>query len=196
MHKLYLTLPFLFQGWGLSRWDQIHRRLLLSTGPILTVLFEMQKSKALSEHEKKWMVTVQKDCPTCGVKSFQWRSQPLILGKYLAGNVLLSFAILMASACVTKVLLLFRHLGLSAVCFSKPRSSMGWRWQIWFNGSLCKLWILHNVLIIHFESGALWTYPGKDIILLIVSACCPQHHNSYKIQDIYIECTSAQILTP
>ena len=41
--------------------------------------------------------------------SFTWRSQPLILGTYPAGNMLLSFAILMAGASISKVLLVFKH---------------------------------------------------------------------------------------
>lgn len=62
------------------------------------------------------MVTVYQDCRRCGAKSFEWKSQPLILGKYPAGNILLSFAILMAGASVTKVFLVCRHLGLSVYC--------------------------------------------------------------------------------
>ena len=44
--------------------------------------------------------TVYQDCKNCGSKGFQWRSQPLVLGKYPAGNILLSFAILMAGGSV------------------------------------------------------------------------------------------------
>lgn len=63
----------------------------------------------------QWL-TVYQDCRSCGAKSFEWKSQPLIVGKYPAGNILLSFAILMAGASVTKVLLVCRHLGLSVYC--------------------------------------------------------------------------------
>jgi solute carrier family 8 (sodium/calcium exchanger) len=45
--------------------------------------------------------------------SFQWDSQPLILGKYPAGNILLSYAILVSGASISKILLVFRHMGLS-----------------------------------------------------------------------------------
>ena len=48
--------------------------------------------------------------------SYTWRSQPLVLGKYPAGNILLSFAILMSGSSISKVLLLFRHLGLKIYC--------------------------------------------------------------------------------
>ena len=59
------------------------------------------------------MVTVIQDCPKCGSESHLWRSQPPIFGKYPAGNFLLSFAVLMAGASVSKMLLVFRHMGLS-----------------------------------------------------------------------------------
>ena len=40
--------------------------------------------------------------------------QPLIFGKYLAGNVLLSFGVLMAGASIGKVLFVMRLMGLCA----------------------------------------------------------------------------------
>ena len=58
-------------------------------------------------------VCVEQECLHCH-QSFQWNSQPLILSKYPAGNVLLSFAILVSGASISKVLLVFRHMGLSA----------------------------------------------------------------------------------
>ena len=64
------------------------------------------------------MVTVYQDCKNCGPKGFPWRSQPLVLGKYPAGNILLSFAILVAGGSVSKVLLVCRHMGLAV--FSVP----------------------------------------------------------------------------
>ncbi|KAM7428204.1 hypothetical protein ABFA07_020777 [Porites harrisoni] len=48
-----------------------------------------------------------------------WRSQPLVLGWYQAGNILLSFAILMAGASVSKVLLVLKHLG---ICIYSART--------------------------------------------------------------------------
>ena len=57
------------------------------------------------------MVTVSQTCRNCGPDSFTWRSQPLILGRYPAGNVMLSFAILMAGASISKVLLVLKHMG-------------------------------------------------------------------------------------
>ena len=60
------------------------------------------------------MVVVSQHCTTCGDNAFSWRSQPLILRKYPAGNMLLSFGVLMAGASISKVLLVMRHMGLCA----------------------------------------------------------------------------------
>ena len=60
------------------------------------------------------MVTVWQHCKKCGKDAFCWRSQPLVFGRYPAGNLLLSFAVLMAGASISKVLLVFRHMGLCA----------------------------------------------------------------------------------
>jgi len=58
------------------------------------------------------MVTVTQTCSRC-LGSFVWKSQPPpVVGKYPIGNVMLSFAILMAGASINKVMLVFRHLGL------------------------------------------------------------------------------------
>ena len=59
------------------------------------------------------MLTLNALCNTCNQK-FTWKSQPDLLGKFPAGNLLLSFAILCAGASVNKVLLVFRHMGLYA----------------------------------------------------------------------------------
>ena len=61
------------------------------------------------------MVTMMQNCPVCGKGAFQWCSQPFVLGKYPAGNVLLSFGILMAGASVSKVMLVFKHMGLCSM---------------------------------------------------------------------------------
>ena len=57
-------------------------------------------------------VCVEQECSHC-MNTFQWNSQPLILSKYPAGNILLSFAVLVSGASISKILLVFRHLGLS-----------------------------------------------------------------------------------
>ena len=60
------------------------------------------------------MVTVEQRCASChGSKQFKWQSQPCLLGRDPAGNILLSFSLLMAGASISKVLLVFRHFGLA-----------------------------------------------------------------------------------
>ena len=62
------------------------------------------------------MVTVRQKCAKC-IKGYVWTSQRMMPhGKYPAGNVLLSLAVLMAGASISKILLVFRHMGL--VCYS------------------------------------------------------------------------------
>lgn len=61
------------------------------------------------------MVTVVQTCIKCTNKPFIWRSQPYVLGRYPAGNILFSFAVLMAGASISKVLLLCRHMKLSVI---------------------------------------------------------------------------------
>lgn len=57
------------------------------------------------------MLTVQSMCSDCGGTS-TWRSQPDLLGKFPAGNLLLSLATLCAGASIRKVLLVFKHMGI------------------------------------------------------------------------------------
>lgn len=59
------------------------------------------------------MATVTQSCALCGKDSFTWKSQPYIFGKYPAGNIIISFAILMPGVNISKVMLLFKHIGLS-----------------------------------------------------------------------------------
>ena len=60
------------------------------------------------------MVSIIQSCGKCGPQAFTWKSQPLVLGRYPAGNVMLSFGILMAGASVGKILLVLKHMGLCA----------------------------------------------------------------------------------
>ena len=57
------------------------------------------------------MLTIQSECSNCG-ETFTWKSQPDLLGRFPAGNLLLSFAVLCAGTSIRKVLLVFRHMGL------------------------------------------------------------------------------------
>ena len=83
---------------------KMSQSLLCST---LLTLFSMFCFKCKTENPKVnmtqngTMVTVRQYCKSCG-ESFTWRSQPFVFGRYPAGNVLLSFAILMAGASISK----------------------------------------------------------------------------------------------
>lgn len=57
------------------------------------------------------MLSITSKCKSCK-QDYNWNSQPNLLGKFPAGNILLSFAILCAGASVNKVLLVCRHMGL------------------------------------------------------------------------------------
>lgn len=76
------------------------------------VCFKCKKSKPTATMKQRGtMVIVSQHCPKCGENAFHWRSQPLIFGNYPAGNILLSFGVLMAGASISKILLVFRHMG-------------------------------------------------------------------------------------
>ena len=85
--------------------------MLLSLFTIICFSCKESKPK-VSMKKNGTMVTVSQHCNICGKDAFQWRSQPLAFGKYPAGNLLLSFATLMAGASISKVLLIFQHMGL------------------------------------------------------------------------------------
>ncbi|CAH1242316.1 Hypp6572 [Branchiostoma lanceolatum] len=59
------------------------------------------------------MAIVTQNCTSCREDAYTWRSQPFVFGKYPAGNILLSFGILMSGISLSKTLLLFKHIGLS-----------------------------------------------------------------------------------
>ena len=63
------------------------------------------------------MITIKTTCSICQ-GSYIWQSQPHLLGRFPAGNLLLSFAILCAGASVYKALLLFKHMGM--LVYSQP----------------------------------------------------------------------------
>ena len=71
------------------------------------------------------MSTVTQSCDSCG-KQYQWRNQPFILGRYPAGNILLSFAILMSGVSISKVLLMLKHMGVHQNKFLFPAVVQYW----------------------------------------------------------------------
>ena len=52
------------------------------------------------------MLTIASKCTNCG-ETFTWKSQPDLPGRFPAGNLLLSFAVLCAGTSIRKVLLVF-----------------------------------------------------------------------------------------
>ena len=65
---------------------------------------------ALSLSQSGTMLTIRSTCSQCK-KVFTWNSQPFMLGKFPAGNLLLTFAILCSGTSINKILLVFRHMG-------------------------------------------------------------------------------------
>ena len=57
------------------------------------------------------LVKVTQTCSQCH-QEYSWKSQPTVLGKYPAGDILLSFGLLVVGASTSKVLLVFCHMGL------------------------------------------------------------------------------------
>jgi len=81
----------------------------------LLILFQachlcFAKNPLLSVAQSGTMLTVTSTCSQCK-ESFTWTSQPYMLGKFPAGNLLLSFAILCSGASINKILLVFQHMG-------------------------------------------------------------------------------------
>ena len=61
------------------------------------------------------MVKVRQNCRNCGDSSFVWQSQPLVFNGQGAGNMLLSFAVLVAGSTISRIRLVFQHMGLSVI---------------------------------------------------------------------------------
>ena len=59
------------------------------------------------------MITVSSTCNVCK-QTYIWKSQTNLLGCFPAGNLLLSFAILTVGGSVTKVLNIFKNMGILA----------------------------------------------------------------------------------
>jgi threonine dehydrogenase-like Zn-dependent dehydrogenase len=71
-----------------------------------------------SQHGTKVVVHIYTHCgnPYCKQKESMWRSQPNMEGtKIAAGNFLLSFAILVAGASISKVHRVFTHIGMACI---------------------------------------------------------------------------------
>ena len=78
--------------------------------------FKCKESKPkVTMMKRGTMVIVKQHCQGCGGDPYTWKFQPMMFGRYPAGNVLLSFSVLMAGASISKILLVFRHMGLSSL---------------------------------------------------------------------------------
>lgn len=92
----------------------------------LLLLFQVCSSCKVDGLLTKWktigtMVEITTLCanPTCKEKTKVWKSQPdFPETKIPAGNFLVSFAIVVSGACVTKISNVFRHMGLSCISLS------------------------------------------------------------------------------
>jgi len=73
---------------------------------------KMGKPKVEMKNKNGTMVTLIQCCTHCEDHPFTWRSQPYVVGRYPARNVLLGFAVLLAGASISKVLLGLWHMGL------------------------------------------------------------------------------------
>ena len=70
----------------------------------------MAPSPEVSPSQTGTLLTIETKCSACkGI--FTWKCQPFLLGKFPAGNLLLSFAVLCAGASIKKVLTVFQHMG-------------------------------------------------------------------------------------
>jgi len=57
------------------------------------------------------LLNIDATCQKCK-QTYTWKSQPFLLNKFPAGNLLLSYAMLCAGSSVKKVLLVFQHMNL------------------------------------------------------------------------------------
>lgn len=65
-------------------------------------------------HRIGTMASVIQKCNHCG-KVYCWKSQPSMFTKHPAGNIMLSFGIMASGAKISQTLLMFKHMGLSAI---------------------------------------------------------------------------------
>ena len=99
------------------------------------------------------MLTIVSKCSSCD-GTYHWNSQPYLLGKFPAGNILLSFAIICAGATVGKVLLVFRHMGL--LCYNEVTYYCHQRNLLF--PSIVKFWR-------SYQDSILQSLNGKEVVL-------------------------------
>lgn len=77
----------------------------------------------LSMSQSGTMLTIKSTCSHCN-EVFTWTSQPYMLGKFPAGDLLLSFAILCSGASIKKILLVFQHMDVLMFTSIQPTSTI------------------------------------------------------------------------
>ncbi|XP_078384210.1 uncharacterized protein LOC144666703 [Oculina patagonica] len=107
----------------------------------------------LSVTQTGTMLSITSKCSSCE-GTYTWNSQPFLLGKFPAGNILLSFAIICAGATVGKVLLVFRHMGL--LCYNEATYYYHQRHLLL--PSIVKFWRSYQDKIIN-------SLNGKEVVL-------------------------------
>ena len=108
------------------------------------------------------MVTVTQNCRSCGpMKRFKWMSQPLVLGKHPACNLLLSFGTITSGVNISQMLLLFKHMGL---CSISQRTYFVYQNKFLFP-SIVKSWRESQAHILHeireYENYDTWSGDGR-----------------------------------
>jgi len=107
----------------------------------------------VSMRQNGTMVTVTQECSKC--KGYVWNLQPYLPhGKFPSGNMMLSLAVLMAGASISKILLVFRHMGLccytARTFFSHQRSflfpTVISHWELYRTGLVSKLKSMKDVV--------------------------------------------------
>ena len=138
-------------------------------------------SPKVSMKKNGTMVTVQQHCTNCP-NGFTQRNQTLILGKYPADNVLVSFAILMVGTSINKILLVFKHFGMQvykALQFFYHQSQLIFPailhyWEsyqlaltassdprrTWFHGTFYQVWSSFDDMFTIQQSSSLWIIAG------------------------------------
>lgn len=99
------------------------------------------------------MLSFTSKCRSCS-GTFSWNSQPFLIGKFPAGNILLSFAIICAGASVGKVLLVFKHMGL--LCYSEATYYYHQRHLLF--PTIMKFW--HS-----YQEKVITSLNGKEVVL-------------------------------
>ena len=140
---------------------------------------------ALSVTQTGTMMTIQSSCSCCS-ETFIWQSQPYLLGKFPAGNLLLSFAILCAGASVNKALLVFRHMGM--LIYSEPTYYYHHRHLL--IPAIVSFWRSYQAKIINSRKGkkrshwqvmadtTAWAIPQSMVHILLYSR--PRPHYSHR----------------